>query len=82
MKHDIVQLQVGKNGLTDAFIGQARKILETERAIKISLLKSSTRNRSEAEEIGKRIVEALGGARFKYHLIGWTIIVKKGRKEA
>lgn len=80
MMRDIVHLQIGKNGLSDAFIEQVRRIFENERAVKVSFLKSSTRDRKAADEMAKKLVSALG-ERYQYHLIGWTLIVKKGRKK-
>lgn len=75
----IIRLQIGKNGLTDNFISQAKAIFEHEKAIKISLLKSATRNKEEAMKIGNELVGKLGSGA-KYKLIGYTLVVKRGRK--
>lgn len=80
MKSKIVQLQIGKNGLTQEFIEQVRNIMESKRAVKISFLKSSTRNREEAKTQAEEITKALG-ENYRYDMIGWTIIVKKGKKK-
>lgn len=76
----IFHLQVGKNGLTDGVIEQARKMLEKEKAIKVTLLKSSTRDRKEAKEIADKLASSLGD-KFQYRLIGYTIVLKKHRKK-
>jgi len=75
----IKHLQVGKNGLTDGVIVQARKMLEREKAIKVNLLKSAVSNKKEAKEISDELISNLG-ANFQYTLIGHTIILKKHRK--
>lgn len=77
--HPIKHLQMGKNGLTDGVIEQARKMLEKEKAIKITILKSATRDRKEAKEISEKLISSLG-SNFQYRLIGYTIILKKHRK--
>lgn len=76
----IMHLQVGKNGLTLGVIEQARKMLEKEKAIKVTLLKSSTRDKKEAKDLADKLISGLG-ERFQYHLIGYTLIVKKYRKK-
>jgi len=76
----IMHLQIGKNGLTDGVIEQARKMLEKEKAIKVTLLKSSTRDRKEAKELADNLISGLGD-KFQYRLIGYTIVLKKHRKK-
>jgi len=76
----IKRLQIGKNGLTDAFIGQVKSIFDTETLVKISILKSACRDKKEADEIGKRLVDALG-VKFDYKLVGYVLTVVKYRKD-
>jgi len=76
---EIKKLQIGKNKLTAEFIEQTRNIFKNEKAIKVALLKSSTRNREEAKEIGDKLIDALG-ENYIYRLIGYTLVVKKLRK--
>ena len=79
-KFEILKLQIGKNGLTDAFIEQVRNIFANEERIKISILKSACRDKKEADEICKRLVEVLG-KKFTYRLIGYVMTIQKWRKE-
>jgi len=75
----IKRLQLGKNGLTPAFIDQVKSIFETETLIKISILKSACRDKKDADKIGKDVVEALG-VKYDYKLIGYVLTVIKFRK--
>ena len=75
----IKRLQLGKNGLTPAFIEQVRSIFEKETLIKISILKSACRDKSDAEKIGDDLVEALG-MKYDYKLVGYVLTVVKYRK--
>ena len=75
----IKRLQLGKGGLSEAFVGQVRAVFEKERVVKISILRSCCRNKSEAEEIGRRLVESLG-RKFDYKLVGYVLTIVKYRK--
>jgi len=76
----IKHIQLGKNGLTDGFVEQARKMLEKDKAIKITILKSATRDRKEAKEISEKLALSLGPT-YQFRLIGYTIVLKKFRKK-
>jgi RNA-binding protein YhbY len=76
----VKQLQLGKNGLSPAFVSQVRSIFETEKMVKISILKSACRNRDDARKIGEDLVEALG-SKFGFKLIGYVLTVTKFRKD-
>jgi len=76
----IKKLQIGKAGLTPAFINQVRKIFENEKLIKISILKSACRDKEDAKKIGEKLVKELG-PKFGYKLIGYVLTIIKYRKE-
>jgi RNA-binding protein YhbY len=78
MKH-IKKLQLGKNGLTEEFIRQVRSIFENETLIKIDILKSACRDKTQAKEIAEKLVEALG-KKYDYKLVGYVLTVIKFRK--
>ncbi|VVB79587.1 CRS1 / YhbY (CRM) domain protein [uncultured archaeon] len=82
IKHrsEILQLQIGKNGLTEGFIGQAKRLFETEKIIKISILKSACRDKKEAEEMVNKLLDALG-KNFTARLVGYVATVQKFRRE-
>jgi len=79
MVKPVRKLQMGKNGLSDAFIEQIKSILDNERLIKISILKSACRNKAEAKEIAEKLITSLG-KKYDYKLIGYVITVIKYRK--
>ena len=75
----IKKLQMGKNGLSDAFVEQVKSIFENEKLVKISILKSACRNKAEADKIAKKLVEALG-PKYGYNLVGYVLTIVKYRK--
>lgn len=75
----VKNLQMGKNGLSDAFVDQVRSIFDTERMVKISILKSACRDRDEARRIGEDLIGRLG-PKFGFKLIGYVLTVSKFRK--
>ena len=75
-RSDIVQLQIGKNGLTDGFIENVKKLFENETIIKVSILKSACRDKKEAQLMADKLLEILG----KYYaarLVGYVITINK-----
>jgi RNA-binding protein YhbY len=76
----IRQLQLGKAGLSEAFVGQVRSIFENEKMIKVSILKSACRDRDEARKIGEDLVNQLG-PKFGFKLLGYVLTVSKFRKD-
>ncbi len=73
-------LQLGKNKLTENFIVTLKSHFEKYRNIKISVLKNCTRDRKEIKQISEDIINKLG-PRYTAKIIGFTIIVKKWRKD-
>lgn len=76
----VKKLQLGKKGLTPEFMAQVKSFFETERMIKVDILKSACRNRDEAREIGKKIVEELG-PKFGFKLLGYVLTIIQFRNE-
>lgn len=75
----IKKLQMGKNGLSDAFIEQVKSIFKNEKLVKISILKSACRDKGEADKIAKKLIEVLG-SKFGYKLVGYVMTIIKYRK--
>ena len=75
----IKRLQLGKNGLSEAFVEQVRRIFEKEKVMKISILKAACRNKTDAEKMAQDLISALGG-KFDYKLVGYVMTVIKFRK--
>lgn len=76
----IKRLQLGKAGLSDAFVEQVKNVFENEKILKISILKSACRDKSEAGDIGRRLVGLLG-PKYDYKLIGYVLTIVRYRKE-
>jgi RNA-binding protein YhbY len=75
----VIKLQVGKNGLTDEFIEQAKQCFEKTHFLKVHILKSACRGKEEAKKMADKLVESLGD-KFNYKLIGYTLNIRKFRK--
>jgi len=76
----IRQIQLGKNGLTENFICNLKHHFDICKNIKISVLRSCCRDREELKKISNEILEKLGKT-YTARIIGYTIIVKKWRRE-
>ncbi len=74
------KIQLGKNGITESFIESLKNIFKNHENVKISILKNATRNKEETMEMSDKILEQLG-KRYTTKIIGFTIMVKKWRKE-
>lgn len=75
----IKKLQMGKNGLSEAFVEQVKGIFEKETVVKISILKTACRNKKDAEKMAQDLVDVLG-KKFDYRLVGYVITMIKFRK--
>ena len=72
-------IQLGKKGLTGNFIETLKDHFKNNKNVKISVLKSSTRNKQELKEISDKILDGLG-KNYTSRIIGFTIVIKKWRK--
>jgi len=74
------KFQIGKNGVTEGVINSIALGLKTHKSVRISLLKSTERNRKIvlefAEKIKKDITEKTG-KEYRYRIIGFTIILRR-----
>ncbi len=75
----IKKLQIGKNGLSEAFVEQVRKVFEKEKVVKVSILRSACRDKKDAEKMARDLISSLG-KKFDYKLVGYVITVIKFRK--
>lgn len=76
----IRQIQLGKNGLTEGFICNLKHHFDNCKNIKISVLRSCCRDKEELKKIAEEILEKMGKT-YTAKIIGYTIIVKKWRRE-
>lgn len=75
----MIQLQIGKNGLTKEFIESLKNAFKNTDNARVSVLKSATRNRDELEKWAQSIIADLG-KNYTSKIIGWTIVLTKWRK--
>lgn len=72
------KFQIGKQGITDGVLSSLNNAVKTHRQVRVSVLKSATRNREEL----KQIVETLKRKikyECSYRIIGYTIIIIKNK---
>ena len=75
----ISQVQLGKQGVTENFIHTLESHFKKHDIVKISVLKSCCRDREELKEMANKMVNSLG-KNYTSKIIGYTIIVRKWRK--
>lgn len=75
----IGKVQIGKQGVTENFISSLKNFFKKHWNIKISVLKSATRDKKEIKKFSDKIIEKLG-KNYTSKIIGFTIMVKKWRK--
>ncbi len=79
----MISFQIGKRGLTKNFIDNLEKTFKKHDLVKISVLKTATRNREEIKKIAKEICVELKEKEkkeFTFKIIGFTLFIKKWRK--
>ncbi len=76
---NMTRLNLGKNGLTPGFIENLKKNFTKVEHVRISLLKSSTRDKEEVKKWTEEILKSLG-VNYTSKIIGYTIILRKWRK--
>jgi len=79
----LVKYNIGKSGLTKDFIENLEKTFKKNDLVKISVLKTATRDRDEIKKIAETICTELNKKlkkRFTAKIVGFTIIIKKWRK--
>jgi len=74
------QVQLGKNGITDNFITTLKSHFDKHQNVKVSVLKGASPSKKQVKEYSEEILEKLG-KRFTAKTIGFTIFVKKWRKD-
>ncbi|MEX2017466.1 MAG: YhbY family RNA-binding protein [Candidatus Pacearchaeota archaeon] len=73
-------IQLGKKGVTEDFIITLKGHFENHQQVKISVLKNARKNKEDVKMHAEKILERMG-KRYTYKTIGFTIILRKWRKE-
>ena len=74
-----IEIQLGKNGITDNFIESLKHIFENHENVRLSVLKSAGHEKGKIKEYAEEILEKLG-KNYTAKIIGFKIILKKWRK--
>lgn len=69
-------VQLGKQGVTENFIGMLEGHFQNHKVVRISVLKNARKDKKDVKAHADEIVKRLG-ERFTYKIIGFTIIVRK-----
>jgi len=75
-----VQIHIGKNGLREGNIEFLKNQFKSRENIKINVLKSAGHTKEQTREIAEKIQKELG-KKYTYRIVGFTIFLKKWRKE-
>ncbi len=75
-----VSMQIGKNGLNEGFFETIRNSFKHYMMVKVSVLKSASRDKEKVREMAEKIVSVLG-EHYDYRALGFTILVKRHKKK-
>jgi RNA-binding protein YhbY len=75
----VISIQLGKKGITESFIESLKNHFKTYKNVRISVLKSASREKSKIKEYANEIIKELGN-NYTARVIGFTIVLKKWRK--
>lgn len=74
-----MQVNIGKNGLTEGIFQLLENVFKDRENIKVSVLKSGGHEREKIKQMAEEIINKLG-KKFTYKIVGFTIFVKKWKK--
>jgi RNA-binding protein YhbY len=80
MRKTTATFQIGKKGFTPELIGTLKSAFEKRENVKVVLLKSAGHTKEKTKEVADKILTGLG-KRFTSRIIGFTIFIKKWRKD-
>jgi len=72
----LAKFQIGKSGLTDGVANSLKMVLQNHKQIRISVLKSCCRDKTELKSLAEKI-KLLMPHKLKVKIIGYTIILVK-----
>jgi len=76
----LTQVQLGKNGITENFVTTLKEHFKKHSNVRVSVLRSYCRDKKELKKIESDLLDKLG-KNFTSRSVGYTIMVKKHRKE-
>ncbi len=75
----IREVQLGKNGITENFLGMLKVHFATCRIVKVTVLKSARGDKGELVKLSEEMLRFLG-PNYTAKIIGFKIILTKWRK--
>ncbi|HKL23503.1 MAG TPA: YhbY family RNA-binding protein [Candidatus Nanoarchaeia archaeon] len=75
----IREIQLGKNRITDNFIGTLKTYFDKVRTVKVSVLPAARDSKEDVKKYAKELLDKLG-VYYTAKIIGFTITLKKWRK--
>lgn len=72
-------MQLGKQGVTENFIGTLESHFQNHRLVKVSVLSNARKNKDDVKKHAEEIIKRLGD-HYNYKTIGFTIILRKWKK--
>lgn len=75
-----MKVNIGKNGLNEGIFWLLENAFKTRENVKIHVLKSGGHEREKVKQMAEEIVNKLG-EKYTYRIVGFTIFVKKWRKD-
>jgi RNA-binding protein YhbY len=75
----IREVQLGKNGITENFLGMLRVHFSNCRTVKVSVLKSARENKEDLKKLSEELLKHLG-ENYTAKVIGFKIVLKKWRR--
>lgn len=73
------EMQIGKNGVNENFMGTLKSCFQNHDAVRITVLKSAHEEKDQIKKYSEEILKSLG-ENYTCKLIGFKIIVKKWRR--
>lgn len=75
----LLQLQIGKNGLTQEFLSNLKARFVTAESARVSVLKSATRDKEKLKAWVAEMILFLG-KNYRATIIGYTVVLRKLRR--
>ncbi len=70
------KFQIGKNSLTEGAINSLKQDLKTHKQVRISVLKTATRDKKQLKKIVEEIIQKVN-CKCRYKIIGFTIVLRR-----
>ena len=72
-------MQLGKQGVTENFVGTLKHHFDKHKNVKVSVLKSAGHDKAKVKEYAGEILEKIGD-HYTAKVVGFTIFFKKWRR--